>query len=118
MQGYHGQGGLFGVGAGGAERVSSSMDYLDLLLFGNPSGVSHHSHHHHHHEVAGPELVMPPLGPVVLAGSTMTVSPLELDGGELGGGGGGGVDWGMEFEFQMESPVSPLSPASRGKRGL
>ncbi|KAH6631472.1 hypothetical protein F5144DRAFT_602290 [Chaetomium tenue] len=111
---YHGQsgGGLLGVSAGGVERVSSSMNDLDLLLFGNPSGVEHH----HHVAVAGRELVMPPLGPVVSAGSAMTVSPLELDGGELGGGGGG-VDWGMEFEFQMGSPVSPLSPASR-KRAL
>ncbi|KAH6856927.1 hypothetical protein B0I37DRAFT_426548 [Chaetomium sp. MPI-CAGE-AT-0009] len=94
---------------GGAERASASMNDLDLLLlFGNPSGVSH--------VTALPELVMPPLGPVVSsgAGSAVTVSPLELDDG----GVAGGVDWGMEFEFQLGSPVSPLSPASRGRRGV
>ncbi|KAK3292117.1 uncharacterized protein B0H64DRAFT_466641 [Chaetomium fimeti] len=107
-------GGMLGVagggGGGGAERMSVSMNDLDLLLFGNPSGVSHVGA-----APAAPELVMPPLGPVVssVAGSAMTVSPLELDDGVTGG-----VDWGMEFEFQMGSPVSPLSPASRGKRGV
>ena len=68
------------------------MNDLDLLLFGNPSGVGHGYCHVVAGDsavAAGPELVMPPLGPVVSAGSVVTVSPLELEGGL---GGGGGVD--------------------------
>ncbi len=78
--------------------MSVSMGELDLLLFGEPSGVSTTR---------------------INAGRGMgvgereegrEVSPLEADVDVTGG-----MDWEMEFEFQMGSPVSPVSPV-RGER--
>ncbi len=81
------------MGAEG-QRVSVSMEELDLLLFGEPSGVS--------------TVVPVPRrgGSGVVGGEEgREVSSLERDVDVTGG-----VDWEMEFEFQMGSSVSPVSP--------
>ncbi|KAK4035042.1 hypothetical protein C8A01DRAFT_48707 [Parachaetomium inaequale] len=89
------------------------MNDLDFLLFGNPSGMGPPPPPHS--RVVESRLAMPPVSAAAAASSVgsataMAISPLELDGV-----GGGAVDWDMEFDFQLGSPVSPLSPASGGR---
>ena len=98
------------LGGGGAE----GMNDLDFLLFGNPSGMGPAAPPSHSGVVVS-RLAMPPVSAAAAASSggsasAMAISPLELDGV-----GGGAVDWDMEFDFQLGSPVSPLSPASAGR---
>jgi hypothetical protein len=112
------------------------MNDLDLLLFGDPSGTIATAAPYYQAGmmgmgmgVEGTALVMPlPVSGVVKAGastgggggsasfSSGMISPLELD--DSFGGGGGRMDWDMEFDFQLGSPVSPLSPAEGGRKGF
>lgn len=102
-----------GMGPAMTERTSAaSVNELDLLLFGNPSGVGNAVDL----GLVGPGA--PRVGGMGKGVAVTEVSPLELDffettrglGRKGSGGGGGAVDWDLEFEFQLGSPVSPLTP--------
>jgi hypothetical protein len=97
------------------DRRSVSMNDLDLLLlFGNPSGMgnapasgtlgirSHGGRGSDTHEALTP--VLAPLSVSAGAQSSSSISPLDL--------------LEMDFEFQLGSPVSPLTPASPSPGGL
>jgi hypothetical protein len=119
---------------GGKQGLKSvSMNDLDLLLFGDPSETIATAAPYFQAGMGmgmggeGAELVMPlPVSGVVKGGgvggggsasfSSGMISPLELD--DSFGGGGGRMDWDMEFDFQLGSPVSPLSPAEGGRKGF
>jgi hypothetical protein len=104
--------------------MSVSMNDLDLLLFGNPSGVGGGDVHNLDNmggggaAGTGKGTVMETalFRPVLPASATTaSISPLELDATPAVSLG---ADWDMEFDFQLGSPVSPLSPASGGKKGI
>jgi hypothetical protein len=114
---------------GGKQGMKSvSMNDLDLLLFGDPSGTIATAAPYYQAGMGmgmgaeGAELVMPlPVSGAVKGGGSASfssgmISPLELD--DSFGGGGGRMDWDMEFDFQLGSPVSPLSPAEGGRKGF
>ena len=87
----------------GGVRTSLSMN--DLLLFGGGDGEGR--------DVSDEVLLPPPAtgkGKVGMGGVGLApagpISPLELDMMELD----------LDFDFQLGSPVSPLSPSPRGGR--
>jgi hypothetical protein len=105
------------------------MNNLDLLLFGNPSGVGGGVLSDTLDNVGtmgggrggggaawtGTGMETALFRPVLPASATTaSISPLELDAPVVSLGS----DWDMEFDFQLGSPVSPLSPASWGKKGV
>ncbi|AEO67184.1 uncharacterized protein THITE_2116017 [Thermothielavioides terrestris NRRL 8126] len=105
------EGAGFGAGAGGAGmRTSVSANDLDLLLFGNPSGVGGAG------DGCGKEgVVVTAISPVDLHGGAPVINA-----GDVGGAGSLEVQTRrldlleMDFEFQLGSPVSPLEPSLGG----